>query len=168
MSHERDSQRRKVYRAGWDIPRGCEFSTVREMQEYVNGITATRWWKAKARERKYWPEYYLAVIVKDGRGRRTAAADLYSNTIMMPRHSRCERTVIHELAHILTSLTDGSNVAPHGTAFAYNMLQLTRRFRGDDIANGLRTAYKEHGVRYYRRRLGVANGDIPDRVRVSQ
>ena len=117
MSRPRDSQRSKLYEAEravtWEGER--KFETVAEIQRYVDRLTSQMWWI------KRWPritagtvltwdgfEDRPAIVVHDGRGRRRAGAS--NRMITMPKWSRVEHIVLHEVAHIVTV----GNKASHG------------------------------------------------------
>ena len=95
MKKPRDTQRRKVYTAENRVDKGRKLETVPEMQGYVDQMLRSRWWKMK------FPNV-THVLVQDGRARKTAGAvfSLRDPAIKMPRWSRRELFVLHEIAHI--------------------------------------------------------------------
>jgi len=137
----RDSQRSRLYRAENELDRGQHFPTIHALRAHVDYITGHEWW------RYYFPKI-TAVAVKDGRGRRRAAAhvSLDAPAIMMPRWSRSELVTLHELAHIVTPAT-----APaHGPRFARLYLCLVDAYMGRKAGQDLLRAYAKHRIEYER------------------
>lgn len=156
---ERDSQRGKLYKAERLVERGREFGTVEAVEAYLTRCFAQKWF------RKHYPEvrYFR---VHDGR-RRTKAGGSGHLTISggrcelwLPRWSRFERVVLHELAHGMTDIHEehervsGAWWAPHGWQYAKIFLDLVRHFMGAAAGESLRTSFRAHRVRYYPPRKG--------------
>ena len=83
------------------------------------------------------------VQVRDGRGRRHAGALQNQGVILLPRWSRRERVILHELAHLATP----SSFAPHGPEYAAVYLELVQHFMGAAAAGGLGGSFRTHRVR---------------------
>jgi len=132
----RDSQRAKLYRAEQSRPQGRRFATLPQCQHYVDSVLRSPWWRGVHPDIE-------TVRVKDGRGRRSAAAWHQAREIALPRHARSELTILHELAHLVTPPT----FAGHGPEFAATYLDLVGRFMPPPAAEDLRTAFREHRVR---------------------
>lgn len=138
----RDNQRSKVYRAERRVSKGVQFSTVSEMQGYVDQLCASRWWHNR------FPDVQ-DITVKDGRGRRNAAGwngRCGTGYVAMPRWSRCERVLFHEVAHVVTP----GCYAWHGREFVRNFLALVDRWMGKEVARLLRESFSEYKVKWYR------------------
>ena len=131
----RDSQRQRVYDAGWRLPtRLIGKGSMDDVVEYVDRVVGSNWWRARST--------VTVVTIKDGRGRRSGVA--YGNTISLPAGwARTEGVVLHELAHLLVD----SGGPPHGPDYASTYLALVRRFMGSEAADVLRAAYKEFRVK---------------------
>lgn len=151
MTRTRDTQRGKVYKAECHLPEaltGRKFETLAECQAYYDRIVRSRWWKARAIE--------TPIFLKDGRGTRMARA--YSNWaggyINLPRWSRHEIVMLHELAHILNNRSHqrGADRRPHGAGFVRAFLDLVGRWMGLETAKALRESMLEHGVRIVNRK----------------
>jgi putative metallohydrolase (TIGR04338 family) len=151
MARVRDTQRGKVYKAEEHLPealKGPKFETLADCQAYYDHITQSRWWKARAIE--------TPIFLRDGRGTRTASA--YSNWaggyINLPRWSRYQIVMLHELAHILNnrSRQHGADRRPHGAGFVRAFLDLVGRWIGPNMARVLRESMLEHGVRIVNRK----------------
>ena len=141
MSTIRDTQRSKLYRAE-RVVNGEKFADMEEMRKYVNKITRSDWWK-KHHENPAW-----GVAVTDGRRRRNACA-VGSWEIRMPRWSRCERIVLHELAHTVVTSRFGDDMAAwHGCEFAKILLSIVKRFMGKEAHDTMKASFKEHRVHY--------------------
>lgn len=141
----RDSQRSKVYRAECIAlaDRSERLETVPEMQQYVDKILRSRWFKGK------WD--YLAIQVKDGRGRSRACGGYYgfgTGYIKMPKWSRTRYVVLHEMAHVITGMEHRSEGTIHGRRFMRVYLALVGRWMGKAAAADLRSRCKEHRVKW--------------------
>jgi|GEM_PF-2416170 len=132
----RDSQRSKIYASEKGLRRGQRFADMRECQKYVDLVVFSPWWQERFGSR-------ARVQARDGRGRRHAGAFDHKRAITLPRWSRSELIILHELAHIATPLQFGA----HGPEFARNYLELVRSFMGERAGARLENAYREHGVR---------------------
>ena len=131
----RDSQRQRVYDAGASISgRSIGRETIQETVAYVDRVVSSSWWRQRSGVN--------VVEVKDGRGRRSAVA--WHNVIAIPRWARNERTVLHELAHVLAYDAD----PPHGPQYAAAYLALVDRFMGPEAGRALREAYAKHRVKW--------------------
>lgn len=145
MKKPRDSQRGRVFKAEWAIPdeeQGRYLATVPQVQRYVDDVVLSRWWEGRSTIQQ--------VDVKDGRGRRSAVAFKFrfAGVLRMPRWSRTELVICHELAHLLTS----SNAPSHGREFCRNYLALLDRWCGNGLGRVLREQFRLHGVKWYLRR----------------
>ena len=149
----RDSQRSKVYRAGWAVFAaehgwGIEPQlTLDECQEYVDKVTGSKWWAKRAR-RHGWRTG--PVVVTPGHGQRRA---LYKRRwphpqIGLPRWSRNHAVILHELAHHATSFDHAS----HGREFCRNFIRLVQRWMGVDVAKALKAAFDETGAKWRKKR----------------
>lgn len=115
-----DPQKNKVYKAETILPDGKRFSEVPEVQAYVDRLLGERWF------RKLWPGW-KRIEVRDGRRRRRAAS--FGSMIKMPRWSRCEKYVLHEIAHSVTAHREH-----HGPEFCRNMIRLVEGVYGRHTA----------------------------------
>ena len=152
----RDFQRARVYRSENIMEEskdmlGKRLETVREMQLWVDKILKSKWFKVR------WP-YLTSIEVKDGRGRRIAtgyARGIYSTEnpstegiIKMPKWSRCEMIIIHEVAHVITDHEYMGRVPAHGIQFCNLYLNMVRRFMGTGWHAQLKDAFKKEKVKF--------------------
>lgn len=139
-NNKRDNQRQKLYNAESESlhGQGRKFKDLKEVNQYVKKICKSHCWKKQGGA--------LYIEVHDGRGRRRAGA--YSRyDITLPRWSRQEWVVLHELAHTLINFNK-SYTASHGPEFAKCFLGLIKRFMGIENYNLLKAAYKKYHVHY--------------------
>lgn len=148
---KRDTQRGKVYKAEDHLSealKGRKFKTLVECQAYYDHITRSRWWKTRAIK--------TPIFLRDGRGTSIARAysDWAGGYINLPRWSRYEIVMLHELAHVLRSRSHqrGVDTRPHGAGFVRALLDLVRRWMGPETAKALRASMLEHGVRIVNRK----------------
>ncbi len=133
MDRPRDSQRQKVYDAE-SVITGKIFSW-QETQEYVSRVTHSKFWLSLGGR--------PGVTCKDGRGRSHAAGSNFQGYVTMPRYSRFESALLHELAHVLTDYW----LPGHGATFASNYLKLVRHFMGVEYWKKLKASFKLHKVK---------------------
>jgi hypothetical protein len=101
----RDTQRARLYRAEDEVAVGRSLPTLERLQAYVEEVRAAAWFVARWGERSF--------EVRPGFGHRHATADR-DGRLQLPRWSRTELVVLHEMAHPLTP----AGYAPHGPEFA--------------------------------------------------
>jgi putative metallohydrolase (TIGR04338 family) len=137
----RDSQRSKLY-AAESVVRGQTFESVEAMQAYVDKLIGRAWFKRR------WPGV-RSIAVRDGRGRRRAGASSFGGYITMPKWSRYEEVVLHEVAHICTDSQYGTReVAAHGWQFAGTLVELVRYETGKDEADKMKASFRKAKVRF--------------------
>ena len=131
----RDTQRVRLYRAEDDVSPGRRLPTVPILQAYVDDLAASDWFTSRWGPRSF--------EIRPGHGHRRATADGHG-VLQMPRWSRTELVVLHEVAHCLTS--DG--YAAHGPEYAGVFLSLVRRRLSPATAQALEDAFSRHRVRW--------------------
>lgn len=157
----RDSQRKKVYNSErthslwtWD----AQYESVQEVQALVDKMCKTRWFKSRfpkyAFDQKAIRKYGRSadgIKVLDGRGRRGACGST-RGFIKLPRWSRSDLVILHEIAHVVTRRNGYHGPLPafHGREFCANYLALVRRFLGKDAGDELKACFKKHKAKYTR------------------
>ena len=145
---QRDTQRSKVYAAENKAlkPFAVRIETVPEIERYVERVR-----KRATLARRYGPELARPIRVGDGRMRRRAGGDAAG--IYMPRWSRTQWIVLHELAHTISIRKHGrSNIAGHGREYCAVYIDLVRYMIGKEAADALKASFVEHGVKYKKKR----------------
>lgn len=139
---ERDSRRQNFYGAQRKAKESIStesFDSLDETARFVGDILRRAWW-----QRRY---PICAVTLKPGYGaRRASAKGRY--TIVLPKRMRTEWTVLHELIHITVSKPH----AGHGRLYAARFLEIIRWHFGDETAQELKEAYRDHNVKWHPRR----------------
>jgi putative metallohydrolase (TIGR04338 family) len=135
-SPPRDFQRSKVYASEKGLRRGNRFNRIEDCQRYVDLVIDSPWWRTHCQTRPH-------VQVRDGRGRRHAGAYDHKRAIALPKWSRSELIILHELAHIATP----HSCAAHGAEFARNYVDLVRFFMGERAGARLENAFRANRVR---------------------
>jgi putative metallohydrolase (TIGR04338 family) len=119
--------------------------TLDEIRAWLTKIFASAWFKKHYPKAKVWE-------LKDGRGRRMAGGHgtrIHNEcSLTLPRWARSRAVVLHELAHGLVDLHAPVDHAAHGWEFCEIFLDLVRHFLGRQAYEDLRSAFKEHRVRY--------------------
>jgi putative metallohydrolase (TIGR04338 family) len=114
---------------------GCRLPTVDALQAYVTGLANADWFTARWGARTF--------EVRPGYGHRRATADR-NGVLQMPRWSRTQLIVLHEMAHCLTPVS----YAAHGPEYAGVFLSLVRRGLTPASAQALEDAFVRHRVRW--------------------
>lgn len=141
--YTRDSERLKTYRAEWAFGsangQGKEFSTIEEVQKFVEKVCKSKTWAKLWEENDRWEKWRKVVPVKQkmtGHGRRTAAFTNGKSITVDPLCGMNEYTMLHELAHCLGHMH-------HGRSFRRDLLKLVSRFMGRDAATALKGEFKK-------------------------
>jgi putative metallohydrolase (TIGR04338 family) len=140
MKKETRDQSGKLYAAeALAFQKNSEDMSIKECQQYVN----------KVLKRNYIQRNYPTlkeIVVLDGRGRRSACATYRHGqwVICLPKWSRNEFIILHEIAHHLVGI--GSKFA-HDSYFATCLLDLTRNLLGREDALTLQAAFSYKGVK---------------------
>lgn len=132
----RDNQKQRVYDS--ELRVGRRFKTVPEMQAYVDKITESAWYRKNVARPK-------RIVVKDGRGRRSAAGwrELDGRGVVaMPHWSRSEVVLLHEMAHTIEVW------GKHGPRWAGVFLGLIDRKLGREAAENQMAKFRERGVEW--------------------
>lgn len=144
MSRARDTQREKLYRSERTLraqgKAGRRIEDLPDVQAYVDKFLASAW-------RKRHHPGVRVIRVDDGRGRRRGGAG--SSWITLPRWTRDELYICHEVAHIATTRRHlGEGVAHHGWQYAGILLEIVGYQMGRQTMLDLREQFKRNHVRY--------------------
>jgi len=158
----RDSQRSKVYAAERKHSQWYDdnqYANLGEIQSWVDSICKSRWFINRfprhALDKKAIMKYGRSadgIKVLDGRGRQRPCGST-RGFIKLPKWSRFELVILHEIAHVVTTRYSTNNrklPAYHGRDFCANYLTLVRRFLGKEAGKELRECFKRHKVKYTR------------------
>ena len=146
----RDVQRSKLYAAEKAVrdtipERKFDPSNLDAVQAYVDKLQRSAWFKRRWQHRP-------RIVVGHARGNACASA-WGSRLILLPRDKQwawCEIVILHEVAHCLTNWhPDGG---AHGRDFARTFLELVRHQCGDEAWRMLRDSFRDHKVKWHRRR----------------
>lgn len=146
----RDSQRSKVYAAENAITKGRLFEEMDSVKAFVAKVQAS-----SSLQKKYGEFLSPHIHVGDGRARRKAGGN--AQGIWMPKWSRSELIICHELAHTISSRkyrvrwTAGGSadkIAGHGWEFCEVYLDLVRVMLGNSTAEELKQSFTKHKVRF--------------------
>lgn len=133
---KRDFQRSRVYRAQnvlWQS--GKRFHSREEVQDYVDRVSRSRLWRS-------FEAAPSRIEVRTARG--ASSASLHHKPVIRISHwHRCERTVLHELAHQAT----GPH-GKHGPLFCTHYLDLVGHFLGADARYMLEESFRTQRVRF--------------------
>lgn len=159
----RDSQRARVYRAERAVfmrDSACPHApygwlpTLAQLRSFVAAVAqhpeVIRLYPAPSHPGR---SLLADLEVRDGRGRRSAAAYVGLHAITVPTALRMRWVVLHELAHVVARLENDTepDFAPHGWQFAAHYLALVEVIFGPAPADALRQSFAAHAVRWTRR-----------------
>lgn len=142
----RDFQRAAFYAAEKLIDRGQSFPILKDLQKYVDDIVCSPWWS------KEFP-YIPVIAVKDGRRRRRGAGGRYNyynpsrsaiGYIKMPKWTRYESYILHEIAHVVQHPADSA----HGEEFCSLYLHIVKEVMGPHVADQLVLAYRLRNIKW--------------------
>jgi putative metallohydrolase (TIGR04338 family) len=114
------TQQSKLYAAEASVPTGRSFSSVTEIQAWVDGLRDTWWWQM-------WYPQVLRVEVTSRPARMNDSVgswhpDMGAGQMEMMRVHWNQQVVVHELAHVLAAARYGSH--SHDPYFARVYLEL--------------------------------------------
>lgn len=149
----RDSQVSKLYAAESDMWfnedetwRGdrrhrhpyIDFDTPRELQQFVNQVTSSRFWKQCGGR---------SMVHAKANNRWTNDAAARETQIDIPPWAMTKPTVLHELTHSLMYRLSYRS-ASHGPEFVLVFRRLIEEHMGEEVRQQLDLQLEEHGVRW--------------------
>jgi putative metallohydrolase (TIGR04338 family) len=133
----RDNEVKALYRAeNHELPIGAKFTSLEDVQDFVNTVTATPFWAKLGNLPK------RIHVFSNGDRAESEARD--PNEIWLATAHWHEQAVLHELAHFV----DQSGGDPHGPVFVRAYLGLILEFRGTHYARLYRDAFTRIGVKF--------------------
>ena len=135
-----DRQKSKVYEAEAVLRTPfCKcFKSLTQMQDYVDKILLSEWWKGRSQ--------CSSITVK--LARKDSGKAYYQGThrnstsgiiVIPPTWGATDAVLVHELAHAMTH----KNCESHGATFCRNFIDLTGEFIGKVTAKELEKSFKE-------------------------
>ena len=138
-------QQDEVYAAEIGVSQGRFFTSIDEIQQYVDSLRDTREWNAMG-----WWIVSRIEVGPVGRGRSGSVGwyekDKSAGRIEMATCHWDQLTVLHEIAHVLAEAQHGSHA--HDPCFARTYLVLVSSFMGASVYAELQAAFDRHGVNY--------------------
>jgi putative metallohydrolase (TIGR04338 family) len=120
-----DPQQDRVYESELVLLEGRDFASIEELMRYISEVVHTRWMRNRG-----WNFYRLEV--RDGCGSQARCrVDNGACTLIFPRGTRNQLTVMHELACAVTFDRPGPN-------FRAMYIGCVRRFMGPEYAAVIR------------------------------
>jgi len=86
--------------------------------------------------------YAFGVIINRGTGREKTTSEFKIDS----HYSFSESTLLHEIAHYATAISEENPHAAHGVEFAQNFVTLADHYWGSELGAGLRDFYVQEGV----------------------
>ena len=166
----------RVYRATKELPYGRRFSTISEIESYINNIISTSWWKDNifryvcegdlanlTSVRKMMIEdFYIKIVINNRKRRknivaRGARTGLFSGEIILPKGYEYKKIILHEICHVI--LPD--YLSPHGVEYAKIFLSIIKRFMGNENEELLKKAYEKNKVKFTKDFCRVVKNNVP-------
>lgn len=151
----RDTQRQRVYDAGEAM---AEFDagpmTWTEVEAFCAKINQSKWFRAR------WRTSITPQLKRGG-----SAYGYPGGRITLPLFARNPVTILHEVAHTVTST---GIVAPHGPEFCGVFLALVRHFMGVEAAKRLRANMRTYRVKVDTRAVPAARFSVVSASAVAQ
>ena len=155
----RDRQQSKCYAAEKSVftwasnaapdlnPPGC-FDEVRDVERYVAKV-----W-SRATVARHYPKAILRwnAPPRVGDGRARVRAGGCATDILMPRASRKDWIILHELSHAICQRQFGMDAEAHGWQFCSIYLNLVKWMLGAEVAAKLKAAFRAKRVRFVKPR----------------
>lgn len=136
----RDSQRKRLYDAERVLPKGRIFSSIEEMQSYVDRLVRSAWFGKQCHAKE--------ITILLGRSGTAATASDYGSRIKMPKWAWNEHILLHEVAHLMANRIYGLGVAGHGREYARTYVILVQHMMGKEAGDLLKKSFREHKVKY--------------------
>lgn len=154
----KDSERQKTYEAEWryqaNFGSGREFSTLEEVQKYVDNVTKSKTYSKLVAEGQNIERLFTNNRVKvstkyRNTGRGTAGRATQGHITLDTKVGMNEYTVLHELAHCVGHWH-------HGRSFRQCLLKLVSRFMSAADAQFLKEEFKAGKLSYGNARKPMA------------
>ncbi len=164
MSRPRDTQRSKVYAAersidAWVDGKQGTLMSIGEVEQFVCSTMGMAWYKRDFVQKQW---HLRFPIIRDGRGHRRATGG--ANTLTFPRWSRYPLVICHEMAHMVARrLIPRDVAAAHGPEFCAVYLHLVAHAIDPLVAQDLRAAFRDRGVRFTAPTLDLCHPQFPCR-----
>ena len=142
----KDMQKRRVYRAEDTFSvEGRQFSNQDEIQNYINSLLETEWFK------KHFPHGKPIRVKLNDSPQKSQSISKGDNWLSISPNMMNELTILHELAHqVIQNQPPYISFfeQPHGDLFAYTFLKLVDKRMGADARRRLEDAFDNHNVRW--------------------
>lgn len=141
MTKARDSQRIKVYRAEWAVPKASSLGWGKSdnVQKFVIKVLTS------AYVTRRYGKLHIPKIEPKHHGAATYNGSW--QRIKLPRWAMTKETVLHEVAHHIVHWEYGSRCAGHGPEFVKVFLELLSHFISKEYAKQIQSLYAKQGVK---------------------
>ena len=126
------------------------------VKKYVEKVIKEDWFVEKFGDGSSLPKLDVKVSNTNAAGRHILKMlkDRTTGTIIKTTHEisidrqsvKNERTILHEISHYATAITQTESFSPHGVEFAGNHLFVVEQAAGSARAQALESAYESEGV----------------------
>lgn len=119
------------------------------VQKYMDNVLDQDWFKSEFGTGGVVPKPQVKLLDINSAGRYVFGfknGQPYTSMIFNKGFSKAEPTILHEIAHYATTISQREPFDGHGVEFAKNHVYITSKAIGSDYADGLAQAYREEGV----------------------
>lgn len=116
--------------------KGAKFSSVEQIQSYVDFITGSNYWRRCSEDRSNLP----GTVKVFSNGDNDFSQQRYPNEIWMAIKHWDQQVVLHELAHFFED--------NHGPGYVRHYLNLIAQFMGLEIAAQYRRAFNANKIKF--------------------
>jgi putative metallohydrolase (TIGR04338 family) len=128
--------------------------TPKGVQRYVDAVLETDYWKENFGSSRIGKPVVKSMNSNTTQGKWEVGRKFtvsggwqYMNNLAVDRiFTKNEPTILHELAHFGTAITQTNRYESHGAEFARNFIDITTNIAGAEAGNQLRNAYIKSGV----------------------
>lgn len=135
LKQKTDNKVKSLYKLeNTELPKGSFFSTLQNVQSYVDFVTSTREWQDMG-------NVPSRVTVIDW-GENPHSEATWPNEIWLSRSHWNQQVILHELAHFV------SPKASHGKVFVKSYLMLITYFMGRYFTEVYGKAFRREGIKF--------------------
>ena len=139
------TQQDELYTAEERVAKGRTFTSIDEIQRFVDDLRDNQWWAAQG----YWQVARIEVGRPSPKNERRGSVgawyeDMNAGRIEMAQVHWCQLYILHEVAHVLAAALHGSK--SHDPYFARIYLILVACSMGSASYTELLTAFERDGI----------------------
>jgi hypothetical protein len=119
------------------------------VQKYLDEIIGSDWFKEEFGTGGVVAKPQVKLLEINSAGRYTFGfknGQPHTSMVFNKGYSKAEPTILHEIAHYATTISQTKPFDGHGVEFARNQIYIASKAIGSEFAAGLEKAYREEGI----------------------